>query len=75
MLDCYKEVCRRMKGQDVIIRLARKLLRRMRAVLLSGNRYVMGINGAVIAKDIAAPLPPALKKRGRPKKVVPAAFQ
>jgi transposase len=70
MLDCYKALCRRMKGQDAIIRVARKLLRRIRAVLLSGRLYMMGVDGNRNEDSINAPLPPAPKKRGRPKKIV-----
>jgi hypothetical protein len=75
MLDHYRELTTRMKGQDAIIRVARKLLRRIRAVMLSERMYVSGIEGELTAKDIDAPLPPAAKKKGRSKKmaVTPAA--
>jgi transposase len=69
ILDYYKTLTGRMKGQQAIIRIARKLLRRMRAVLLSKKTYVRGIDGNLYSKDIAAPLLPALKKKGRPKKM------
>lgn len=72
MLDCYKALCRRMKGQDAIIRIARKLLRRMRAVLLSERLYVLGVDGDVSSTGLSAPPPAAPKKRGRPKKKVAA---
>jgi hypothetical protein len=67
MLDYYKKLTGRMKPQHAIIRIARKLLRRIRAVLLSGKVYVRGIDGNLCAKDIEAPALPILKKRGRPR--------
>lgn len=69
MLEHYKALTKRMKGQEAIIRIARKLLRRIRAVMLSERMYVSGINGALTSRDIDAPLPASPKKRGRPKKV------
>jgi transposase len=69
MLDHYKELCRRIKGQNAIIRIARKLLRRIRAVMLSERMYVRGIDGRVRSGDIEAPRLPEPKKRGRPKKM------
>lgn len=68
MLDHYKTLTKRMKGQDAIIRIARKLLRRIRAVMLSERMYVSGIDGLVTAKEISAPSLPPPKKKGRPKK-------
>jgi hypothetical protein len=62
-----------MKGQEAIIRITRKLLRRIRAVMLSGRIYVSGIDGALTSKDIGAPLPASPKIRGRPKKGINAA--
>lgn len=44
MLDQYKGLTKRMKGQQAIIRVARKLLRRIRAVMLSECMYVSGMN-------------------------------
>jgi transposase len=73
MLNHYKELTKRMKGQEAIIRIARKLLRRIRAVMLSKRMYVSGIDGALTSKDIGAPLPASPKKRGRPRKVIGAA--
>lgn len=70
MLDHYKALTKRMKGQEAIIRIARKLLRRIRAVMLSGKIYVNGIGGELTAKQIGAPLLPPPKKKGRPKKVI-----
>ncbi len=67
MLDYYKTLTGRMKPQHAIIRIARKLLRRIRAVLLSGKVYVRGIDGNLCAKDIEAPALPTLKKKGRPR--------
>ena len=65
MLDYYRELIKRMKGQDAIIRVARKLLRRMRAVLLSDKMYVSGIDGRLVCSDIQAPaVPKAKAKRG-----------
>jgi transposase len=69
MLDYYRGLTRRMKGQQAIIRVARKLLRRIRAVLLSERMYVSGISGEQQAKDINAPVVPTPKKKGRPKRV------
>ena len=57
-----------MKAQKAIIRIARKLLRRMRAVLLSQRAYVRGIDGSIISDQIDAPPLPAPKPKGRPKR-------
>jgi transposase len=43
MLDAYEQLTKKMKGNQAIIRIARKLLRRMRAVLLSGVEYQKGV--------------------------------
>lgn len=43
MLDAYQQLTKRMKGNEAIIRIARKLLRRMRAVLLNEQDYEKGI--------------------------------
>lgn len=69
MLEDYKKLQQRMKGQQAIIRIARRLLRRMRAVLLSGKVYMKGVKGAVTAKQIAAPDLQTPKPKGRPRKV------
>jgi transposase len=69
MLDHYRQLQKRMKGQDAIIRIARKLLRRIRAVMLSERMYVVGIDGRVTSGEIKAPRLPEPKKRGRPKKM------
>jgi transposase len=69
MLDHYRELQKRMKGQDAIIRIARKLLRRIRAVMLTERMYVRGIDGRLTSGEIAAPRLPEPKKRGRPKKM------
>ena len=45
MFNHYKELTKRMKPQKAIIRITRKLLRRMRAVMLSGKAYVKGVDG------------------------------
>jgi transposase len=68
MLDHYGKLTGRMKGQDAIIRIARKLLRRMRAVLLSERMYVSGIDGRLVCSDINAPQLPQPRKKGRPVK-------
>lgn len=68
MLEHYKALQKRMKGQQAIIRIARKLLRRMRAVLLSGKIYVKGVEGAVSSQQMEVPCLPAAKSRGRAKK-------
>src|SRR4028119_941486 len=43
MLDAYEQLTKKMKGNEAIIRIARKLLRRMRAVLISGMEYQKGV--------------------------------
>lgn len=43
LLDAYQKLTRRMKGNQAIVRIARKLLRRMRAVLISGIPYQKGM--------------------------------
>jgi transposase len=43
LLDCYEQLTKRMKGNEAIIRIARKLLRRMRAVLITGQEYEKGV--------------------------------
>ncbi len=43
MLEAYEQLTKRMKGNEAIIRIARKLLRRMRAVLISEQEYVNGV--------------------------------
>lgn len=68
MLEEYQRLCKRMKGHKAIIRIARKLLRRMRAILVSGKVYVKGISGDVKATEIEAPGVGVPKAKGRPKK-------
>lgn len=63
MLEHYKTLTRRMKGQDAIIRIARKLLRRIRAVMLCERMYVVGVNGKLTREAIVAAALPAQKKR------------
>jgi transposase len=43
LLQAYQQLTKRMKGNQAIVRIARKLLRRMRAVLLSGLPYQKGV--------------------------------
>jgi transposase len=43
LLDAYVQLTKRMPGNKAIVRIARKLLRRMRAVLISGISYQKGI--------------------------------
>ena len=43
LLEAYQQLTKRMKHNEAIIRIARKLLRRMRAVLLSGVPYQKGM--------------------------------
>lgn len=43
LLETYLKLTKRMSGQKAIVRIARKLLRRMRAVLISGIPYQKGI--------------------------------
>jgi transposase len=68
MFNQYKLICKRMKAQKAIIRIARKLLRRMRAVLLSQRAYVRGIDGNIVSEQVDAPELPTPKPKGRPKR-------
>jgi len=68
MFDYYKTLTKRMKGHKAIIRVAKKLLRRIRAVMLSERVYVKGIDGNISAEQINAPALPPAKPKGRPKK-------
>jgi transposase len=43
LLDAYELLKKRMEGNEAIIRIARKLLRRMRTVLISGVEYQKGV--------------------------------
>ena len=43
LMNSYQELTKRMKGVHAIIRIARKLLRRLRAVLLTGIPYQKGV--------------------------------
>lgn len=43
LLECYQQLTKRMKGTRAIVRIARKLLRRMRAVLINEVCYQKGI--------------------------------
>ena len=43
LLEAYEQLTKRMNNKQAIIRIARKLLRRMRAVLLSGVPYQNGV--------------------------------
>ena len=43
MLQTYQQLIKKMKGNAAIIRIARKLLRRIRAVLISGQQYQKGV--------------------------------
>ena len=43
LMDSYQVLTKRMKGTQAIIRIARKLLRRLRAVLLTGIAYQKGV--------------------------------
>ena len=61
-----------MKAQKAIIRITRKLLRRMRAVLVSGKVYIKGIDGDLTSKQIDAPVLPETKSKGRPKNTATA---
>jgi transposase len=67
MFDHYKRLCKRMKAPKAIIRIARKLLRRMRAVMLSQRVYLRGIDGNITREQIGAPALPTPKPKGRPK--------
>lgn len=65
MLDHYKMLTKRMKGQEAIIRIARKLLRRIRAVMLSEKMYVRGVTGALTTSENNAPSLPLSVKKGK----------
>lgn len=69
MLDYYKGLTKRMKGQDAIVRVARKLLHRIRAVLLSGSVYVHGVRGELATTTLIAPVLRAPKKKRRFKRI------
>jgi transposase len=71
MLEHYNKLCGRMKGPQAILRIARRLLRRIRAVLLSGRMYVKGVE-AQGSEEVGAPALPEAKRRGRPRMVVAA---
>lgn len=43
LMDSYQKLIKRMKGHQAIIRIARKLLRRIRAMLLTGQPYQIGV--------------------------------
>lgn len=43
MLETYQQLIKTMKGTEAITRIARKLLRRMRAVLLNNKPYQIGV--------------------------------
>jgi transposase len=43
LMDTYQLLTKRMTGHQAIIRIARKLLRRLRAVLLTGIKYQKGV--------------------------------
>jgi transposase len=43
LLEAYTKLTQRMSGKKAIIRIARKLLRRMRAVLINGVPYQKGV--------------------------------
>jgi transposase len=43
LMESYQQLCKRMKGNEAIIRIARKLLRRVRAVLLKKQKYEKGL--------------------------------
>jgi transposase len=43
MLEAFQQLCNRMSSNKAIIRIARKLLRRIRRILLTGIPYQMGV--------------------------------
>jgi len=43
LLEAYQQLVKRMKGNEAITRIARKLLRRMRTVLVSKVKYEIGV--------------------------------
>jgi hypothetical protein len=43
LMNSYQALTKRMKGTHAIIRITRKLLRRLRAVLLTGIEYQTGV--------------------------------
>ncbi len=68
MFDYYKKLTKRTKAHKAIIRVAKKLLRRIRAVMLSNRVYVKGIDGDISSAHINAPALPPARSKGRPKK-------
>lgn len=72
MLDYYKGLTKRMKGQQAIIRIARKLLRRIRAVMLAERIYVSGQNGGFTAEQLPAPPLASSTTKRRPIRVTTA---
>lgn len=61
MLEYYQSLTRHLKGQEAIIRVARKLLRRMRAVMLHETMYVKGIGRPIKSDQIDTPQRPVAK--------------
>jgi transposase len=43
LMNAYQKLTKRMKGHHAIVRIARKLLRRIRVMLLTGQPYQMGV--------------------------------
>jgi glyceraldehyde-3-phosphate dehydrogenase/erythrose-4-phosphate dehydrogenase len=43
MLDTYQNLIKRMKGTQAIVRIARKLVRRIRAIQLNAMPYLKGV--------------------------------
>jgi transposase len=70
LYQAYRQLCARMKGQEAITRIARRLLRRIRAVLITRKPYVKGNDGSIPTAELITPDPPTPKKKGRPAKTV-----
>jgi transposase len=68
MYQAYRQLCTRMKGQEAITRIARRLLRRVRAVLITQQPYLIGNDGSVPTSQLIIPDMPMPKKKGRPVK-------
>lgn len=68
LYQAYRQLCTRMKGQEAITRIARRLLRRVRAVLITRKSYIKGNDGSVPTSELLIPDMPAPKKKGRPAK-------
>jgi transposase len=65
LYQAYRQLCARMKGQEAITRIARRLLRRIRAVLITQKPYLIGNDGSVPTSELMIPEIPTPKKKSR----------